>query len=153
MPCRPGARTVESAQMCGLIRSHSVGGGECPGFSSVPSSSTAITAFLGGLISSQGFKYHFYGITPQIYFPRPDISLKLQTHLPNCQSKYLTYISDKISAPTFLKPNIHNALPLKKYALLSSISLLTVIPSFYFHSPKLRMSSLTPLSHTPDLIL
>lgn len=71
--CHLDVRMVPSAQVCGLISSHSKGDS---GFSPCSSASIANSPLICDLIYSQGFEYHLYGVTTSIYFSSQVISTK-----------------------------------------------------------------------------
>ena len=73
VPSRRGVRMVLSAQVCGLISSHSAGDS---GFSPHPSASVANSPLICDLICSQGFEHHLYDVTSSIYFSTQVISPK-----------------------------------------------------------------------------
>ena len=71
--CHLDVRMVPSAQVCGLISSHSAGDS---GSSSRPSASIANSPLICDLLCSQGFEHHLYGVTTSIYFSSQVISTK-----------------------------------------------------------------------------
>ena len=71
--CHLDVRMVPSAQVCGLISSHSAGDS---GFSPHPSAAVANSPLICDLIYSHGSKHHLYGVTSSIYFCSQVISPK-----------------------------------------------------------------------------